>query len=77
MTPTGSVLGDQDHQGGEDWGCPKPSIGSVGDAYDNALTQCGAGHVVQYRVHPHLVFHAGPYRTIAEVEYATTGGRRG
>jgi transposase InsO family protein len=48
-----------------------PSIGTVGDAYDNALmesiglfkTECIAT----------TVFHNGPYKTLADIEYATAG----
>jgi putative transposase len=41
-----------------------PSIGSVGDAYDNALMES---------IITTTVFHDGPYKTIADVEYATAG----
>ncbi len=49
-----------------------PSIGSVGDAYDNALMECLIGLYKTERVRT-TIFHAGPYRTIADVEYATAG----
>jgi putative transposase len=49
-----------------------PSIGTVGDAYDNALMESLIG---LYRAEclRSLVFHHGPYKTIADVEYATAG----
>lgn len=50
----------------------RPSIGSVGDAYDNALMECVIGLFKTECIRT-TVFHAGPYRTIAEVEYATAG----
>jgi putative transposase len=50
----------------------KPSIGSVGDAYDNALMECVIGLYKTECIRT-TVFHAGPYRTIADVEYATAG----
>ena len=48
----------------------RPSIGSVADAYDNALMECVIGLYKTECVRT-TVFHPGPYRTIAEVEYAT------
>ncbi len=50
----------------------KPSIGSVGDAYDNALMECVIG-LYKTECNRTTVFHAGPYKTIADVEYATSG----
>jgi transposase InsO family protein len=50
----------------------RPSIGSVGDAYDNALMECLIGLYKTECIRT-TVFHAGPYRTIAEVEFATAG----
>ena len=50
----------------------RPSIGSVGDAYDNALMECVNGLYKTECIRT-TVFHAGPYRTIADVEYATAG----
>lgn len=50
----------------------KPSIGSVGDAYDNALMECVIGLFKTECIRT-TIFHAGPYRTIADVEYATAG----
>jgi putative transposase len=50
----------------------QPSIGSVGDAYDNALMECINGLYKTECIRT-PVFHQGPYRTIADVEYATAG----
>lgn len=50
----------------------RPSIGSVGDAYDNALMECIIGLYKTECIRT-TVFHTGPYRTIADVEYATAG----
>uniref|UniRef100_UPI0017A9E5F7 integrase core domain-containing protein n=1 Tax=Sporichthya sp. TaxID=65475 RepID=UPI0017A9E5F7 len=50
----------------------KPSIGSVGDAYDNALMESTIGLYKTECIRT-TVFHAGPYRTINDVEYATAG----
>jgi len=50
----------------------KPSIGSVGDAYDNALMECIIGLYKTECIRT-TVFHEGPYRTLADVEYATAG----
>lgn len=50
----------------------RPSIGSVADAYDNALMECVIGLYKTECIRT-TVFHPGPYRTIAEVEYATAG----
>ncbi|WP_087625507.1 IS3 family transposase [Aeromicrobium sp. PE09-221] len=49
-----------------------PSIGTVADAYDNALMECVIGLFKTECIRT-TVFHAGPYRTIADVEYATAG----
>lgn len=49
-----------------------PSIGSVGDAYDNALMESINGLYKAECIRT-TVFHAGPYKTIADVEYATAG----
>jgi transposase InsO family protein len=48
------------------------SIGSVGDAFDNALMETVNGLYKTECIRT-TVFHDGPYRTIAEVEYATAG----
>jgi putative transposase len=50
----------------------RPSIGSVGDAYDNALMECVIGLYKTECIRT-TVFHAGPYRSLADVEYATAG----
>ncbi len=49
-----------------------PSIGTVGDAYDNALVETVNGLFKAECIRT-TVFHAGPYRTLAEVEFATAG----
>lgn len=49
-----------------------PSIGSVGDAYDNALMETINGLFKTECIRT-TVFHDGPYKTIADVEYATAG----
>jgi len=49
-----------------------PSIGSVGDAYDNALMESING-LYEAECIRTTVFHDGPYKTIADVEYATAG----
>ena len=49
-----------------------PSIGSVGDAYDNALMETINGLYKAECIRT-TVFHNGPYRTLADVEYATAG----
>lgn len=59
-----------------------PSIGTVGDAFDNALMETvnGRGHRprlcrggVKTECIRTTVFHAGPFRTLADVEFATAG----
>ena len=49
-----------------------PSIGSVGDAYDNALMETING-LYKAECIRSTVFHDGPYKTIADVEFATAG----
>jgi putative transposase len=49
-----------------------PSIGSVGDAYDNALMETINGLYKAECIRT-TVFHDGPYKTLADVEYATAG----
>ena len=49
-----------------------PSIGSVGDAYDNALMESIIG-LFKTEAITTTVFHDGPYKTLADVEYATAG----
>jgi transposase InsO family protein len=46
------------------------SVGSVGDAYDNALMESIIGLYKTECVRPGP-FHTGPFKTLAEVEYAT------
>ena len=50
----------------------RPSVGSVGDAYDNALMECVIGLFKTECIRT-TVFHAGPYRTINDVEFAAAG----
>jgi transposase InsO family protein len=50
----------------------KPSIGSVGDAYDNALMESING-LYKCECIRTTIFHTGPYKTIADVEHATSG----
>jgi len=50
----------------------QPSIGSVGDAYDNALMETINGLYKTECIRT-TVFHDGPYKTLADVEYATAG----
>ena len=47
-----------------------PSIGTVGDAYDNGLTESIIGLYKTECIRPGP-FHSEPLRTIADVEYAT------
>ena len=49
-----------------------PSIGSVGGAYDNALMESINGLYKAECIRT-TVFHDGPSKTIAEVEFATAG----
>ena len=49
-----------------------PSIGSIGDAYDNALMETINGLYKAECIRT-TVFHDGPYKTIGDVEYATAG----
>lgn len=50
----------------------RPSIGSVGDAYDNALMETINGLFKAECIRT-TVFHDGPFKTLADVEYATAG----
>ena len=50
----------------------RPSIGSVADAYDNALMECVIGLYKTECIRT-TIFHPGPYRNIGDVEYATAG----
>ena len=49
----------------------QPSIGTVGDAYDNALMECVNGLYKAECIRT-TVFHEGPYRNLADVEYGTS-----
>ena len=49
-----------------------PSIGSVGDAYDDALMETINGLYKAECIRT-TVFRDGPYKTLADVEYATAG----
>jgi putative transposase len=49
-----------------------PSIGSVGDAYDNALMESIIGLYKAECINTDI-FHAGPYKSVGDVEYATAG----
>jgi putative transposase len=49
-----------------------PSIGTVGDAYDNSLMESIIG-LFKTECIATDVFHQGPYKTLADVEYATAG----
>jgi putative transposase len=48
-----------------------PSIGTVGDAYDNGLMETINGLYKAECIRT-TVFHPGPFRTIADVEFATS-----
>jgi transposase InsO family protein len=50
----------------------RPSIGTVGDAYDNALMETVIGLYKTECIRT-TVFHPGAYKTITDVEYATAG----
>ena len=49
-----------------------PSIGTVGDAFDNALMESIIGLFKTECIRT-TVFHPGAYKTIADVEYAVAG----
>lgn len=49
-----------------------PSIGSIGDAYDNALMETIIG-LYKAECIDTDVFHVGPYKSLGDVEYATAG----
>ena len=49
-----------------------PSIGTVGDAYDNALMETINGLYKTECIRT-TIFHSGPFRTLADVEFATAG----
>lgn len=50
----------------------RPSIGTVGDAFDNALMETVNGLFKTECIRT-TVFHDGAYKTIADVEFATAG----
>ena len=49
-----------------------PSIGTVGDAYDNGLMESIIGLFKTECIRT-TIFHPGPYKTLADIEYATAG----
>jgi transposase InsO family protein len=49
-----------------------PSIGTVGDAYDNGLMESIIG-LYKTECIGTDVFHARPFKTLADIEYATSG----
>jgi putative transposase len=49
-----------------------PSIGTVGDAYDNGLME-GIIGLFKTECIRTTIFHNGPYKTLADIEYATAG----
>jgi transposase InsO family protein len=49
------------------------SIGSVGDAYDNALAESTIGLFKTEAIAKNNPFHSGPFKTIADIEYVTMG----
>jgi putative transposase len=50
----------------------RPSIGTVADAYDNALMESVIGLYKTECIRT-TIFHDAPYRTISDVEFATAG----
>ena len=50
----------------------RPSIGTVGDAYDNALMETINGLYKAECIRT-TVFQDGPYKSLADIEYATAG----
>ncbi|WP_420714113.1 integrase core domain-containing protein [Gordonia sp. SL306] len=52
------------------------SIGSIGDAYDNALIESANGLYKTECIHT-TIFHHGPNKTIADVECATAAWSTG
>ena len=50
----------------------RPSIGTVGDAFDNALMETVIGLYKTECIRT-TIFQPGPFKTIADVEYATAG----
>jgi len=51
---------------------PVKSVSTVGDAYDNGLMESVIGLFKTECIRT-TIFHAGPYKTLADVEYATAG----
>jgi len=49
------------------------SIGSVGDAYDNALAKSTIGLFKTEAIRRGNPFHAGPFKNIDDIEYAGLG----
>jgi putative transposase len=49
-----------------------PSIGSVGDAYDNALAETTIGLYKTECTRPGSPFRAGPFKTLGDLEEATS-----
>ena len=49
-----------------------PSIGTVGDAYDNGMMESIIG-LFKTECIATTVFHHGPYKTLADIEYAVAG----
>ena len=49
-----------------------PSIGTVGDAYDNALMETVNGLYKAECIRT-TAFHTGPFRMLSDVEFATAG----
>ncbi len=49
-----------------------PSIGSVGAPFDNALMETTNGLYMTQCLRT-TVFHDGPYKTVADVEFTTAG----
>jgi len=49
------------------------SVGSVGDAYDNALAETTIGLFKTETMAKNSPFHKGPFKTLTDVEYATAG----
>nr|WP_147106083.1 integrase core domain-containing protein [Nesterenkonia populi] len=50
----------------------RPSIGTVGDTYDNSLMESLIGLFKTECIRTD-VFHEGPYRQLADLEFATAG----
>ena len=54
------------------WRPSRPSVGSNGDAFDNAMAEA-INSLFKAECIRTTVFHDGPYKSIADVEYATAG----